>query len=89
MAKDLDVLKQEPLDDPLNLGYEQFVSASSFYSNRGDIKSRLVQDYSNSGDIQTISGQDYERKGDIWATILKRKAQQHVSFEYDVETELT
>lgn len=65
------------------------LEASPFYSNKGDIKSRLLKDYSNSGDIQSISGQDYEKRGDIWATILKRKAQQHVSFDYDVETELT
>lgn len=59
------------------------------YSNSGDIKSRLIKDYSNSGDIETTAGFGYEKNGDIWVTILKRRQQEHVSFDYDIETELT
>ncbi len=59
------------------------------YSNSGDIKSRLTKDYSNSGDIESTAGFGYEKNGDIWVTILKRRPQEHVSFDYDIETELT
>jgi hypothetical protein len=59
------------------------------YTNSGDIKSRLTKVYTNSGDIETTAGFAFEKSGDIWVRILKRKPQEHVSFGYDIETELT
>lgn len=63
--------------------------ADPLYSNSGDIKSRLIKSYSNSGDIETTVGFGFEKSGDIWVRILKRKPQEQVSFDYDIETELT
>ena len=63
--------------------------ADPLYSNSGDIKSRILRNYSNSGDIETTVGFGFEKNGDIWVRILKRNPQEHVSFNYDIETELT
>ena len=69
--------------------YSKGAQNNPFYSNSGDIKSKLIQDYSKSGDIETIIGFEFSKKGDIKTSILKRKPQVYMQFEFDVETELT
>lgn len=58
------------------------------YQNQGDIVTKLIAEYHSSGDIQTIIGHEYNKPGDVYTILLKRYPQVHVSFNYDVQTQL-
>ena len=65
-----------------------FANGASYLS-AGDIKTILLKQYVNYGDIQTICGLELSKNYDVWATVLKRKNQQKIEFDYDITTDLT
>lgn len=58
------------------------------YSNQGDIKTLLTKAYSAQYDIETVVGGEYKKKYDVTSLILMRKANEIVTFGYDIETTL-
>ena len=61
---------------------------TTLYVTRGDIKSRLLGNFSATGDIETIIGVGFNKSGDTYALVLKRPAQQRISFTFDIETQV-
>jgi hypothetical protein len=61
---------------------------SNLYTTQGDIKSRLLGNFVANGDIETLIGIGFNKSGDAYGLVLKRPAQQRISFAFDIESQV-